>query len=66
VDPAKTFAAALALDDLAEGPDAAKGVIKLVEGLTKFNFHLPDHGLGVQVSMAPEYSANRATQISPG
>jgi ppGpp synthetase/RelA/SpoT-type nucleotidyltranferase len=51
VDPAKTFAAALALDDLAEGPDAAKGVIKLVEGLTKFNFHLPDHGLGVQATL---------------
>lgn len=51
VDPAKTFAAALALDDLAEAPDAAKGVIKLVEGLTKFNFHLADHGLGVQTTL---------------
>lgn len=51
VDPAKTFAAALALDDLAEAPDAAKGVIKLVEGLTKFNFHLADHGLGVQATL---------------
>lgn len=51
VDPAKTFAAALALDDLAEAPDAAKGVIKLVEGLTKFDFHLADHGLGVQATI---------------
>lgn len=51
VDPAKTFAAALALDDLAETPDAAKVVIKLVEGLTKFNFHLAGHGLGVQVTL---------------
>lgn len=51
VDPAKTFAAALALDDLAESPDAAKGVIKLVEGLTNFNFHLSDHGLGVQETL---------------
>jgi ppGpp synthetase/RelA/SpoT-type nucleotidyltranferase len=51
VDPAKTLAAALALDDLAEEPDAAKGVIKLVEGLTKFNFHLADHGLGVQATL---------------
>lgn len=51
VDPAKTFAAALALDDLAEAPDAVKGVIKLVEGLTKFNFHLADHGLGVQATL---------------
>ena len=51
VDPAKTFVAALALDDLAEAPDAAKSVIKLVEGLTKFNFHLADHGLGVQATL---------------
>ena len=51
VDPAKTFAAALALDDLAEESDTAKGVIKLVELLTKFNFHLADHGLGVQATL---------------
>lgn len=51
VDPAKTFAAALALNDLAEAHDAAKSVIKLVEGLTKFNFHLADHGLGVQATL---------------
>jgi ppGpp synthetase/RelA/SpoT-type nucleotidyltranferase len=51
VDPAKTFAAALALDELAEAPDAAKGVIELVDRLTKFNFHLADHGLGVQVTL---------------
>jgi ppGpp synthetase/RelA/SpoT-type nucleotidyltranferase len=51
VNPAKTFAAALALDDMAEARDAAKGEIKLVEGLTKFNFHLADHGLGVQATL---------------
>jgi ppGpp synthetase/RelA/SpoT-type nucleotidyltranferase len=51
VDSAKTFAAALALDDLAEELDAAKVVIKLVEVLTKFNFHLADHGLGVQAAL---------------
>lgn len=51
VDPAKTFVAALALDDLAEAHDAAKSMIKLVEGLTKFNFHLADHGLGVQATL---------------
>lgn len=51
VDSAKTFAAALALDDLAEELDAAKVVIKLVEVLTKFNFHLVDHGLGVQADL---------------
>lgn len=51
VNPAKTFAAALALDDLAEAHDAAKGVIKLVEVLTKFSFHLADHGLGVQATL---------------
>lgn len=49
MDSATTFAAVLTLDDLAVEPDAAKGVIKLGEVLTKFNFHLADHGLGVQV-----------------
>jgi hypothetical protein len=51
VNPAKTFFAALALDDLAETHDAAKGVIKLVEVLTKFSFHLADHGLDVQATL---------------
>lgn len=49
VDPAKTFAAVLTLDELVEEPDAVKDVIKVGEVLTKFNFHLADHGLGVQV-----------------
>ncbi len=51
VNPAKTFAAALALDDLAEARDAVKGVTDLAEVLTKFSFHLTDHGLRVQATL---------------
>jgi ppGpp synthetase/RelA/SpoT-type nucleotidyltranferase len=57
MDSATTFAAVLTLDDLAVEPDAAKGVTKLGEVLTKFNFHLTDHGVGVQVVLLDAMNA---------